>query len=114
MYFVVITYYLEKPAVAAAHKKYTAHGTSKFAMIHGMGSCVELTLGLAAVLRPENPWLAKATAYLALGVNLPTGWMLTPRVFGVKHLTVPGFGVIARQHRPTTPLAQDTPMRWLG
>ena len=75
-----------------AHKKH-AHKTYWAAAIHGMGSCVELTVGLFAVIRPESVVLAKITTYIALFINLPTGFMMTPRVFGVKHLTVPGFAL---------------------
>jgi hypothetical protein len=90
---ILLAYYIERPAVKNAHKKYAAHGTSYAAMIHGIGSCVELAVGLAAVLRPDVPAIAKATAYIALLINLPSGWIMTPRVFGVRHLTVPGFSL---------------------
>lgn len=91
---ILLTYYLEREAVQRAHKKFKAHGTNWAAKIHGMFSCVELAVGLAAVLHPERPEYAKATAWIALGINLPTGWLMTPRVFGVKHLTVPGFSLM--------------------
>lgn len=35
--------------------------------------------------------LAHATTYVALFFNLPSGARMTPKVFGVKDLTVPGF-----------------------
>jgi len=129
VYFLLKTYYLEKLTVTNAHKKYKAHRTTIAVAIHGLGSAVELTVGLLAVLAhakvaptaagwlgistsPEanshlpqslglahlvallSPWkdqLAQATAFLALFVNVPSGLVLNPNVFGVKHLTVPGF-----------------------
>ena len=91
IYFVLKTYVLEKHVVDKAHKKYASLGTSLFMAIHGIGSMLELTVGYLAVLDPSNVNLAKATAFIALFVNLPSGAIMTPKVFGVKHLTVPGF-----------------------
>jgi len=91
MYFLVKTYYLERMVVTNAHKKFKAHGNTAIVAVHGIGSSLEFCIGLAAVLNPDKPYLAKITALLALCVNVPSGFMLTPRVFGVKHLTVPGF-----------------------
>ena len=51
----------------------------------------ELTIGYLAIMNPSNAKLDVATAYLALFVNLPSGAIMTPKVFGVKYPTVPGF-----------------------
>jgi hypothetical protein len=91
VYFLAKTYWAEKQVVDKAHVKYDVHGTTKYAIAHGIGSVVELTLGLFATLRPENPLLAKLTALLALTVSIPTGLMLNKGVFGIKCLTIPGF-----------------------
>ena len=91
IYFIFKTYALEKRVVDVAHKKYAGLGTTLFMAFHGVGSFSELTLGYLACVYPSSSSLARATAYLALLVNLPSGFVMTPKVFGVRHLTVPGF-----------------------
>lgn len=93
LYFLLKTYVLERVVVDNAHKKYRAHKTTVFVAVHGSGSSLEFALGLAAVLRPESKLLAHATALLALLVNVPSGFALNPGVFGIKHLTIPGFAL---------------------
>jgi len=93
VYFLVKTYYVEKQVVQRAHRKFTAHGNSTYVLIHGVGSSIELFVGMCAILLPEWSSLAYLSAALALLVNVPSGFMLTPRVYGIKHLTVPGFGL---------------------
>merc|ERR1712130_315780 len=39
-YALAKTYYVERPAVDRAHKKYLAHETNKYAVAHGIGSFV--------------------------------------------------------------------------
>lgn len=82
IYFLLKTYYIERVTVLNAHKKYSAHRTTAFVAIHGIGSTLEFTLGLLAVLRPDSKLLAYCTALLAFFVNIPTGFMLSPGVFG--------------------------------
>mmetsp|Transcript_1847 Transcript_1847/g.5980 ORF Transcript_1847/g.5980 Transcript_1847/m.5980 type:complete len:182 (+) Transcript_1847:84-629(+) len=48
---------------------------------------------MCAILRPDRQWLTHTAVGLALLVNVPSGFLLTPRVYGVKHLTVPGFAL---------------------
>ena len=72
--------------------EYKSHGSELFIAAHGIGSTLEFCIGLAAILNPDSKQLAHSTAFLALFVNIPTGFWLTPRVFGIKHLTVMGFG----------------------
>ncbi|CAJ1390198.1 unnamed protein product [Effrenium voratum] len=91
VYFLVKTYFLEREVVGRAHKKFQAHGNKLPVAIHGVGSVVEMAVGCAAVCNPDSELLAKAAAYLALFVNVPSGAVLTSRVFGIKHLTVAGF-----------------------
>jgi len=45
---------------------------------------------MCAILRPDRQWLTHTAVGLALLVNVPSGFLLTPRVYGVKHLTAPG------------------------
>ena len=110
MYFLLKSYVLEKNVVGEAHKKYRAHGTRITAIIHGTGSALELTLGLCAILsladthtasqgaiapnssllydvcrllRPYQRMMCQACAVLAM-VNVATGLILNPGVFGIK------------------------------
>jgi len=93
IYFLLKAYYLERGVVTRAHKKYEAHKTTAVVAVHALGSIVELTVGCLATIYPEKAHLARVAAYLCLFVNVPTGFILTPRVFGVKHLTAPGFAI---------------------
>lgn len=95
IYFLVKTYIVEKYVVDQTHKKYTAHKHTLAVAIHGTGSVLETTLGCLAVCNPANAALSKLCACIALFVNIPTGLILTPGVFGIKHLTVPGFYLMA-------------------
>lgn len=58
--------------------------------LHGLGSFVEMALGVCAILWRDDATWAHSAAILALAVNIPTGLLLTPRV-GIKHLIVPVF-----------------------
>lgn len=119
VYFLLKTYVIEGPTVVHAHKKFAAHGTKAIAAIHGIGSVLELTVGMLAILAladvapaggarslgtssgllhslvaylgPYQQPLCQFVAVLALVVNVPTALVLNPGVWGVKHLTVPGF-----------------------
>ena len=91
IYFLIKTYILEGDVVKRAHKKFAAHSNTIPVMIHGIGSIIEMTIGCIAVCNPNNPLLSKITAYIALFINIPSGAILTPRVFGIKYLTVSGF-----------------------
>lgn len=93
VYFLVKTYYVEKNVVKRAHKKYKAHEVSTCIKLHGIGSSIELSLGTLAIMYPNQTWLAYICAFIALLNNIPTGFVLTPGVYGVKHITVPGFAV---------------------
>ena len=93
LYFLVKTYYVEKQVVKRAHKKYKAHEVSNYVKLHGIGSSIELSLGTLAVMYPDKTWIAYICAIIALINNIPTGFVLTPGVYGVKHITVPGFAV---------------------
>jgi hypothetical protein len=93
MYFLIKTYHLERGVVGRAHKKFKAHGNKTPVAIHAIGSVIEMAVGLAAVLRPDNQMLAYGAALLALFVNVPSGAILTPRVYGIKYLTVTGFAL---------------------
>lgn len=93
VYFLIKTYYVERKVVDRAHKKYNAHNVSIYVMFHGIGSAIELTLGMIAILYPERYFLAYLSAGIALLNNIPTGFALTSGVYGVKHITVPGFAI---------------------
>jgi len=94
-YFLIKTYvversYTKKNAVEQAHKKYKAHDNMWAVVLHGTGSALEMTLGCFACMYPEKTMLTKMSSALAIN-NILTGFVLTPGVFGIKHLTVPGF-----------------------
>ena len=114
VYFLVKTYVLEKPTVDHAHKKYVAHRNTVFVAVHGIGSSLEFLTGFLAVVgmsscsstslmsssrvtavsgSSQQWWIvpARMSALLALFINVPSGLVLNRRVFGIKHLTVPGF-----------------------
>ncbi|AET42553.1 hypothetical protein EXVG_00204 [Emiliania huxleyi virus 202] len=93
VYFLIKTYYVERRVVDRAHKKYNAHNVSLYVMLHGIGSAIELTLGMFAILYPDKYILSYFSAGIALINNIPTGFVLTPCVYGVKHITVPGFAI---------------------
>jgi hypothetical protein len=94
-YFLIKTYVVEKRIsknnpVDNAHKKYKAHGNMWAVAAHGSGSALEMTIGCAACIYPEKVMYTKIASALAIN-NVLTGFVLTPGVFGIKHLTVPGF-----------------------
>mmetsp|Transcript_13080 Transcript_13080/g.38719 ORF Transcript_13080/g.38719 Transcript_13080/m.38719 type:complete len:647 (-) Transcript_13080:361-2301(-) len=93
VYFLLKAYYVERRTVKRAHKKFVAHGTNHIAHLHGLGSSLELTIGMFAILRPDMPSLAYVCVALAMLINVPTGFLMTKGVFGVKHITVPGFAL---------------------
>jgi hypothetical protein len=92
VYFLVKAYYLEKFAVDQAHKKYAAHKNKLPVAIHGIGSSLEMSLGALACCFPKKTMLTKSCCLLALS-NVFSGFVLTRGVFGIKHLTVPGFAL---------------------
>jgi len=89
-YFLVKAYVIEKKVVKQAHKKYKAHNNTLAVALHGTGSALEITMGCAACCYPERAILTQISSALAIN-NILTGFVLTPGVFGIKHLTVPGF-----------------------
>jgi len=94
-YFLIKTYVVERSmvkqnAVDQAHKKYKAHDNMWAVAAHGTGSALEMTIGAFACMYPEKTILTKISSALAIN-NILTGFVLTPGVFGIKHLTVPGF-----------------------
>jgi hypothetical protein len=96
-YFLIKTYVVERKiakenAVDRAHKKYKAHKNMWAVAAHGAGSALEITIGCFACIYPRKTFLTKIATALAIN-NVLTGFVLTPGVFGIKHLTVPGFGL---------------------
>merc|ERR1719217_1484786 len=94
-YFLIKTYVVERKisktnAVDQAHKKYKAHKNMWAVAAHGGGSALEMSVGCLACIYPKKPMLTKIASALAIN-NILTGFVLTPGVFGIKHLTVPGF-----------------------
>jgi hypothetical protein len=81
---------LERGVVKNAHKKYAVHNNKLAVAAHGTGSALELTLGCFACCYPKKTILTKMSCALAIN-NILSGFVLTPGVFGIKHLTVPGF-----------------------
>merc|ERR1712196_152439 len=77
-------------AVDQAHKKYKAHQNMWAVAAHGTGSALEITIGCLACIYPKKTVFTKIASSLAIN-NILTGFVLTPGVFGIKHLTVPGF-----------------------
>jgi hypothetical protein len=94
-YFLIKTYVVEraiskKNAVDQAHKKYKAHNNMWAVAAHGGGSALEMSVGCLACIYPEKTVFTKIASSLAIN-NILSGFVLTPGVFGIKHLTVPGF-----------------------
>jgi len=77
-------------AVDNAHKKYKAHKNMWAVALHGTGSALEITIGCLACICPDKTIFTKIASGLAIN-NILTGFVITPGVFGIKHLTVPGF-----------------------
>jgi hypothetical protein len=90
VYFLIKTYVVERGVVDKAHKKYKAHKNMKVVAAHGGGSALEISIGCLACCYPKKTILTKIASALAIN-NILTGFVLTPGVFGIKHLTVPGF-----------------------
>jgi len=94
-YFLIKTYVVERSmnksnAVDTAHKKYKAHKNMWAVALHGAGSSLEIGVGCLACCYPKKKIFTKMAAALSIN-NILTGFVLTPGVFGIKHLTVPGF-----------------------
>lgn len=89
-YFLIKTYVIEKPVVRRAHKKYAPHNNTLAVAAHGTGSVLEMTVGCLACCFPQRYIFTKIASCLAIN-NILSGFVLTPGVFGIKHLTVPGF-----------------------
>lgn len=92
VYFLLKTYVIKnsREVVDRAHKKYVAHKNMWAVILHGVGSALEMSVGCLACCRPDKPVYTKIATALAIN-NVATGFVLTPGVFGIKHLTVPGF-----------------------
>ena len=88
-----VSAYTERDATAHAHKKYTAHSTTRVVFVHFLTGVVETVLGLLYILQGEAKF-ATASAYVALLVHAPTGLFLSPKVWGLKHITVPGYMLV--------------------
>merc|ERR1719291_31537 len=84
---IIKTYVVEKAVVRRAHKKYKAHKTNWAVILHGSGSSLEVPIGALACCYPQRTILTKISATLAIN-NVVTGFVLTPGVFGIKHMTV--------------------------
>jgi hypothetical protein len=80
----------ERDATAHAHKKYTAQSTTRVVFVHFLTGVVETVLGLLYILTGEAKF-ATASAYVALLMHAPTGLFLSPKVWGLKHITVTGY-----------------------
>jgi hypothetical protein len=122
-YFLIRVYVVEKRvlpkdnAIDQAHKKYKAHKNMWAVVAHGAGSSLELTIGCFACIYPEKTLLTKISSALAIN-NVLTGFVLTPGVFGIKHLTVPGFALFGclRSIEIARTLGQDYrnyPQAWI-
>jgi phage shock protein PspC (stress-responsive transcriptional regulator) len=89
-YFLLKTYVIERGVVDRAHKKYKAHSNTLAVAAHGAGSVLEMCIGCLACCYPKRIVFTKIASALAIN-NVFSGFVLTPGVFGIKHLTVPGF-----------------------
>ncbi len=83
-------YYTEREAARHAHKKYIAHSTLNVVAIHFVAGVTETILGLLYCLG-KGDWYATSAAYVALFLHIPTGFYLSPKVWGLKHITIPGY-----------------------
>merc|ERR1719331_1704572 len=87
-------YYIEKEVFVHAHKKFKAHSTSWVVIIHAIGGFVETVLMLVYFLNPHSTssqLYGLAASWTALIIHIPAGFMLTPRVWGLKNITVGGY-----------------------
>ena len=83
-------YYTESRVAKRHGKKFIAFGTQKVVLIHALAGVLETIFGLSYILSGKMIY-AHTAAYLALLVHVPTGLILTPKVWGLKHITVPGY-----------------------
>merc|ERR1712178_28380 len=90
IYFLIKTYVVEREVVQRAHKKYAAHNNKLAVAAHGIGSVLEISIGCLACCLPSRTIWTKIASAVAVN-NIISGFILTPNVFGIKHLTVPGF-----------------------
>ena len=77
-----------------AHKKFKAHSTSWVVIIHAIGGFVETVLMFVYFLNPHSTssqLYGLAASWTALIIHIPAGFMLTPRVWGLKNITVGGY-----------------------
>ena len=82
-------YYTES-AVAKRHgKKFLAYKTNRTVIIHAIGGVLETVTGFYYI-HTGNIKYAYFSAYIALFVHIPTGFILTPKVWGLKHITITG------------------------
>jgi len=89
-------YYTERQAVAHAHKKFAAHGISPAVYVHAAAGVAETLLGLAFLLDPveSRAGYAYAAALVAALLHVPSGFLLTPHVWGLKNITVTGYAFV--------------------
>ena len=73
-----------------------------------MSGVLETCLGLIAILLPTaaatgdvTVWWWRSTAICALFLHIPTGLLLSPKVWGLKHITVIGYFIVGflRAHK---------------
>ena len=83
-------YYSEREVAVHAHKKYTAHRNTAVVAVHFVAGVTETVLGLLYLLN-YGEWCARVSALVAIGFHIPTGFYLSPKVWGLRHITVPGY-----------------------
>ena len=86
-------YYTERSVVKHTNKKFTAHKTDRVVLVHAFAGVIETVLGLIYILNPNGGYehIAKACAWVALLLHIPTGLYLAPKVWGIPHITVTGY-----------------------
>mmetsp|Transcript_22562 Transcript_22562/g.42073 ORF Transcript_22562/g.42073 Transcript_22562/m.42073 type:complete len:186 (-) Transcript_22562:766-1323(-) len=87
-------YYYERAVIQRKHKKFIATRLTTVLLIHVLSGMVETLAGFVSVIHPQNPHYAHLTAYLALLLHIPSNLMLSPRVWGLRYITVTGYVVV--------------------
>lgn len=89
-----ITYYLEKDMIQKKHAKFRVLQLGYVLAIHVIAGICEIICGFLCVIFPESRQLAIITALIAIIFHIPTNWILSPYVWGLKYITVTGYYLV--------------------
>lgn len=89
-----ITYYVERDMIRKKHAKFRVLKLEYVLAIHVLAGMSESICGFLCVFYPQSRQLAIATALIALFFHIPTNWILSPYVWGLKYITVTGYYLV--------------------